>query len=93
MIAPVGYEHILVDIEPPIATVTLNRPKVLNALSPDLARRVLRGRSASLSVSGRNLKLWTSYLGTDPETAFNVTSPTDVPADFQTLAPPSYFAV
>src|SRR2546421_2947773 len=34
MIAPMGYEHILVDIEPPIATVTLNRPKVLNALSP-----------------------------------------------------------
>src|SRR5256885_3852912 len=34
MIAPMGYEHILVEIEPPIATVTLNRPKVLNALSP-----------------------------------------------------------
>ena len=31
-----GYEHILVEKEPPIATVTLNRPKVLNALSPDL---------------------------------------------------------
>ena len=35
-----GYEHILVDIEAPIATVTLNRPKVLNALSPDLVREV-----------------------------------------------------
>ena len=35
-----AYEHILVDIEPPIATVTLNRPKVLNALSPDLIREV-----------------------------------------------------
>ena len=31
-----GYEHILVDIEAPIATITLNRPKVLNALSPEL---------------------------------------------------------
>ena len=31
-----AFEHILVDVEPPIATVTLNRPKVLNALSPDL---------------------------------------------------------
>src|ERR1700704_3656170 len=40
MIAPVGYEHILVEVEPPIATVTLNRPKVLNALSPDLVREV-----------------------------------------------------
>lgn len=30
------YAHILVDREPPIATVRFNRPKVLNALSPDL---------------------------------------------------------
>ena len=30
------YDHILVDREPPIATVRLNRPQVLNALSPDL---------------------------------------------------------
>ena len=40
MIAAMGYEHILVDVEPPIATVTLNRPKVLNALSPDLIGEV-----------------------------------------------------
>src|SRR6202158_5306352 len=40
MIAPVGYEHILVEVEAPIATITLNRPKVLNALSPDLIREV-----------------------------------------------------
>src|SRR5260370_40853284 len=39
MIAPVGYEHILVAIEAPIATITLNRPKILNALSPDLIRQ------------------------------------------------------
>jgi enoyl-CoA hydratase len=36
MIAAMGYEHVLVEIEPPIAIVTLNRPKVLNALSPAL---------------------------------------------------------
>src|ERR1700716_783200 len=40
MIAAMGYEHILVELEVPIATVTLNRPKVLNALSPDLVREV-----------------------------------------------------
>src|ERR1700682_2426662 len=40
MIAPVGYERILGESEAPIATVTLNRPKVLNALSPDLIREV-----------------------------------------------------
>src|SRR5205807_10215319 len=33
---PVGYELILVEREPPIATITLNRPRVLNALSPEL---------------------------------------------------------
>ena len=31
-----AYEHILVEVEPPIAIITLNRPKVLNALSPGL---------------------------------------------------------
>jgi enoyl-CoA hydratase len=36
----VAYEHILLDIEPPIATITLNRPKVLNALSPELVAEV-----------------------------------------------------
>lgn len=30
------FEHIILDREPPIATITLNRPKVLNALSPEL---------------------------------------------------------
>jgi len=35
-----GYEFITVEIEPPIATLTLNRPKVLNALSPELIREV-----------------------------------------------------
>jgi enoyl-CoA hydratase len=35
-----GYEQILVEIEPPIATITLNRPKVLNALSPELIREL-----------------------------------------------------
>src|SRR2546428_3180644 len=35
-----GYENVLVEIEAPIATVTLHRPKVLNALSPDLIREL-----------------------------------------------------
>ena len=40
MIVAMGYDHILVAVEPPIATITLNRPKVLNALSPDLIREL-----------------------------------------------------
>lgn len=31
-----SYKHILINLEPPIAIVTLNRPEVLNALSQDL---------------------------------------------------------
>src|SRR5882672_12358767 len=46
MIAAMGYEHILVEIEPPIATVTLNRPKVLNALSPAVIGEVSAALSA-----------------------------------------------
>src|SRR3989442_11618379 len=35
-----AYEHILVDVEPLIATVTLNRPKVRTALSRELVGEV-----------------------------------------------------
>src|SRR5712671_913443 len=35
-----AYEFITVDVEAPIGTVTLNRPKVLNALSPELITEV-----------------------------------------------------
>jgi enoyl-CoA hydratase len=37
----VSYEFILVDHEPPIATVRLNRPQVFNALSPDLIAELI----------------------------------------------------
>src|SRR6266702_5027309 len=40
MIGAIAYENILVEIEAPIAVVTLNRPKVLNALSPELIREL-----------------------------------------------------
>src|SRR5438105_276161 len=36
MILGVDYEHVLVEVEPPIASITLNRPRILNALSPEL---------------------------------------------------------
>jgi enoyl-CoA hydratase len=35
-----AYDNITLDVEAPIATITLNRPKVLNALSPELIREV-----------------------------------------------------
>src|SRR2546423_15632753 len=40
IIGGVAYEHILVDVAAPVATITLNRPRVLNALSPELVREV-----------------------------------------------------
>ena len=40
MIPAMGYDHIKVEIEAPIAVITLDRPKVLNALSPDLIREL-----------------------------------------------------
>jgi TonB-linked SusC/RagA family outer membrane protein len=51
--------------------------------------RLGRARSASLTLAGRNLGKWTDYSGTDPESNYNLL--TDVPADFQTIAPPTYF--
>jgi enoyl-CoA hydratase len=36
MIASMEYEHVLVDRDGPVGVVTLNRPRVLNALSPAL---------------------------------------------------------
>src|SRR5690348_13158279 len=40
MIGRMGYEHIQVEVDAPVATITLNRPKVLNALSPELIHEV-----------------------------------------------------
>ena len=77
----------------PGAFIKLREASIQYDFSPDLAQRLLRSRSASIVASARNLALWTNYLGTDPETAFNLTSGSDAPPDFQTLAPPSYFVI
>jgi enoyl-CoA hydratase len=48
-----AFEHLLVEVEPPVATVTLNRPQVLNALSPGLMaelNQALRDLDADESV-------------------------------------------
>lgn len=71
--------------------IRLREASVQYTFSTDVARRFFRARSASIAASGRNLALFTDYLGTDPETAFNLTGGTEAPADFQTIAPPSYF--
>jgi hypothetical protein len=57
-------------------------------LSASRFARVVRGRSLSLTLSARNLKTWSSYSGIDPESNYGQD---DIPNDFQTLPPPSYF--
>jgi TonB-linked SusC/RagA family outer membrane protein len=55
-----------------------------------LATRV-RARNANLVFSARNLKTWTNYRGTDPESDFGVGEGGDSPSEFQTFAQPTYF--
>lgn len=75
------------------AFVRLRETSVQYTFSPTLASRLARAKSMSLVVTARNLKLWTNYRGTDPESAFNSTSGTEAPSEFQTVGPPSYFIV
>ncbi len=67
------------------ATVTLQVP-------PRFVSR-LGARTSSLTFSGRNLKLWTHYRGSDPESDYTATSGGDTPNEFQTFAAPSLFQV
>ena len=63
-------------------------------VSIQLPQRLLSrtgARSASVVFSGRNLKLWTHYRGSDPESDFTATGGGDAPAEFQTFAAPTLF--
>ena len=62
--------------------VTLNAPE-------RFARR-FGGRSLSATFSARNLKVWSDYSGIDPESNYGQN---DVPTDFQTAPPPSYYTL
>ncbi|GAB1340990.1 SusC/RagA family TonB-linked outer membrane protein [Gemmatimonas sp.] len=73
------------------AFVRLREASLQYTFSNDMAKRLLRGRSLSAVVTARNLKLWTKYRGTDPESGFNTTQGTEAPSEFQTVGPPSYF--
>jgi hypothetical protein len=54
---------------------------------------MLRARNADIVLTARNLGTWTNYRGLDPENDFLVTSTTtrDLPQDFQTAGPASYY--
>ena len=57
------------------------------------AARYLKGRSLSATLAARNVGvLWTKYTGVDPE-AFGATGTGDASSEFQSFAPPSYYAI
>jgi TonB-linked SusC/RagA family outer membrane protein len=61
-------------------------------IAPEALLARLRGaRNASFTFSARNLKTWTNYRGVDPETDFTASETSNVPQDFQTVGPQSYF--
>ncbi|MES2180219.1 MAG: SusC/RagA family TonB-linked outer membrane protein [Gemmatimonadota bacterium] len=49
-----------------------------------------RGRDGSITVTARNLHVWTSYTGTDPESNYGTGN---VQSDFSTTSPPTYLTV
>jgi len=55
---------------------------------PNAVAARIRARDASLTLSARNLHLWTSYTGADPESNY---STGDTQSDFATTSPPRYF--
>lgn len=55
---------------------------------PNRFAQSIRAQDASLLLAGRNLHVWTSYTGIDPESNYSVG---DVQTDFSTTAPRSYF--
>ena len=56
-------------------------------------QRYLHGRTISATLAARNLGvLWTKYTGVDPE-AFGATGTGNASSEFQSFAPPSYYAI
>jgi TonB-linked SusC/RagA family outer membrane protein len=76
----------------PGAFVKLRELSVSYTMSPNIAA-LMKARSASLILTGRNLAKWSNYRGVDNENDFTVTGGGDTPQDFQTVGPASYYIV
>lgn len=63
---------------------------VTYAAPTNVATRYFRAQSASLTFAARNLHVWSPYSGVDPESSYGSL---DVPNDFQTAPPPTYFTL
>ncbi|HEY0970940.1 MAG TPA: SusC/RagA family TonB-linked outer membrane protein [Gemmatimonadales bacterium] len=62
----------------------------LSFSAPESWAARMRASSLGLTLAARNLAVWTDYSGADPESNYEQD---DVPSDFQTIAPPSYFTL
>ena len=58
--------------------------------APDRYAAMLRGRSLGVTLSGRNLALWTKYRGVDPEASYGNGN---LPLDFLTQPPLTYYTL
>jgi TonB-linked SusC/RagA family outer membrane protein len=63
------------------------------SIPPRLLGYARGARTGDIVLSGRNLKTWTKYRGVDPENDFTATDGGDVPSDFQTLGPATYYTI
>jgi TonB-linked SusC/RagA family outer membrane protein len=74
----------------PGAFIKLREVSATYTMPQNLANS-LRARSASLTLSARNVAKWTKYRGVDPENDFQTAVNVDTPSDFQTFGAPTYF--
>ena len=63
---------------------------VTYALSNSITQRLLRARDATITLAGRNLKVFTDWTGADPEQNY---SQGDTQSTLLTAGPPTYFTV
>jgi TonB-linked SusC/RagA family outer membrane protein len=75
----------------PGAFVRLREASLQYTFAPSVASKLIHARSLAFVLTARNLRLWTNYRGTDPESGFNTTGGGETPQEFQTVGPPSYF--
>ena len=75
----------------PGAFVKLRELSATFTAPENVVARFRGARNLSFTASARNLKTWTNYRGTDPETDFTASETSNVPQDFQTVGPPSFF--
>jgi hypothetical protein len=75
------------------AILRLRELSATYTLPERLAGRVLRTRTASLTLAARNVAFWTKYTGIDPESDADAGADVDLPSDFQTAPPPSFITL